>query len=43
MSSGGSGKSNDEVVYELAESIEGKLMDNLNIENAHEDMFEVSG
>ncbi|XP_064645339.1 dynein axonemal heavy chain 6-like [Lineus longissimus] len=40
MSSGGGGKSNDDIVYELAESIEAKLMDKLNIENAHEDMFE---
>ncbi|XP_060586003.1 dynein axonemal heavy chain 6-like [Ruditapes philippinarum] len=40
MSSGGTGKSNDEIVYELAETILGKLMDKLDIELANSEMFE---
>ena len=32
LSSGGTGKSNDEIVYELADSILEKLMDKLDIE-----------
>ena len=40
LSSGGSGKSNDEIVYELADSILGKLLDKLDIEQANPLMFE---
>ena len=40
LSSGGTGKSNDEIVYELAETILGKLMDKLDIELANQEMFE---
>ena len=40
ISSGGGGKSNDEIVYELADSILGKLMDKLDIELANQEMFE---
>ncbi|XP_041356323.1 dynein heavy chain 6, axonemal-like isoform X2 [Gigantopelta aegis] len=40
MSSGGTGKSNDDIVYELAESILGKLMDKLDIDQANQEMFE---
>ena len=40
LSSGGGGKSNDDIVYELAESILGKLMDKLDIEEANSEMFE---
>ena len=41
MSAGGGGKSSDEIVYELAESILGKLMDKLDLENIRQDMLEV--
>ncbi|XP_019622649.1 PREDICTED: dynein heavy chain 6, axonemal-like [Branchiostoma belcheri] len=37
---GGGGKSDDDTVYELAETILGKLMDNLDVENADASMFE---
>ncbi|KAH3860157.1 hypothetical protein DPMN_023048 [Dreissena polymorpha] len=40
MSGGSSGKSNDDIVYELAESILGKLMDKLDIDLANREMFE---
>jgi len=40
LSSAGGGKSNDEIVYELAESVLGKLMDKLDIEEANSEMFE---
>ncbi|XP_056004113.1 dynein axonemal heavy chain 6-like isoform X1 [Ostrea edulis] len=40
QSSGGTGKSNDDIVYDLAESILGKLMDKLDIEQANQEMFE---
>lgn len=40
LSSGGAGKSNDDIVYELAESILTKLMDKLDIEEANSEMFE---
>lgn len=40
QASGGTGKSNDDIVYELAESILGKLMDKLDIEQANQEMFE---
>ena len=41
MSSGGSGKTSDEIVYELAESILGKLPDILDMDNAQKDLFKV--
>ena len=41
MSTGGSGKTSDEIVYELADSILGKLPDILDMENAHKDLFKV--
>ena len=41
MSSGGGAKSNDEIVFELADSILGKVMEKLDLENAKADMFEV--
>ena len=40
-SSGGVGKSNDEIATELCESILGKLMDKLDIDEASQDMFQV--
>lgn len=40
LSSGGGGKSNDDIVYELAESILGKIMDKLDIDEANSEMFE---
>ena len=40
ISSGGGGKSNDEIVYELADSILAKLVDKLDIELANQEMFE---
>ena len=43
LSSGGGAKSSDEIVYELADSILGKLMDKLDIDNAKAEMFEVYG
>eukprot|EP00794_Sanderia_malayensis_P006345 gene6346-7072_t len=39
MSSGGTGKTSDEIVYELAESVLGKLPDSLDMELASKDMF----
>ncbi|XP_038058161.1 dynein heavy chain 6, axonemal-like isoform X2 [Patiria miniata] len=39
MASGGSGMSNDDIVYELAESILAKLPDNLDIDEAYQEMF----
>ena len=41
MSSGGIGKTSDEIVYELAESVLGKLPDILDMELASKDMFKV--
>ena len=41
MSGGGGGKSNDEIVYELADNILGKLTSVLDLEQARADMFEV--
>ena len=41
LSSGGSGKSNDDIVYELADSILGKLPDILDMDTAHKDLFKV--
>lgn len=40
LSSGGGGKSNDDIVYEQAESVLGRLMDKLDIEEANSEMFE---
>ena len=40
VSSGGSGKSNDEIVYELGESILSKLPDKLDIEKAPQALFQ---
>ncbi len=40
VSSGGSGKSNDEIVFELADSILSKLPDKLDIEKAPQTMFQ---
>ncbi|XP_060075174.1 dynein axonemal heavy chain 6-like [Ylistrum balloti] len=39
LSSGGTGKSNDEIVYELAENILEKMMDKLDIDEANQEMF----
>ncbi|XP_022090689.1 dynein heavy chain 6, axonemal-like isoform X2 [Acanthaster planci] len=41
MASGGSGMSNDDIVYELADSILAKLPDNLDIDEAYQEMFKV--
>lgn len=41
MASGGSGKTSDEIVYELAESILSKLPAALDMEKADKAMFEV--
>ena len=41
LGSGGSGKSNDDIVYELADSILEKLMDKLDLEAGKQEMFEV--
>lgn len=41
MASGGSGKTSDEIVYELAESILQKLPEKLDIEEAFQEMFKV--
>ena len=40
VSSGGSGKSNDEIVYELSDSILSKLPDKIDIEKAPQSMFQ---
>ncbi|PVD36438.1 hypothetical protein C0Q70_03422 [Pomacea canaliculata] len=40
QSGGGTGKSNDEIVFELAENILGKLVNKIDIEEASKDMFE---
>ena len=42
MSGGGGGKSNDEIVYELADSILAKLASVLDLDQARADMFEVT-
>ena len=42
MSSGGTGKTSDEIVYELSDSILNKLPDLLDIEKAHKSLMEVS-
>ena len=42
MSSGGAGKSNDEIADELASNIKEKLMTKLDIEQASEAMFQVN-
>lgn len=41
LGGGGGAKSNDDIVYELADSILEKVIDKLDIENARQDMFEV--
>lgn len=41
QSSGGAGKSNDEIALELCENIAGKLIDKLDIELASQDIFQV--
>jgi len=40
---GGSGKSNDVIVYEMATGILDKVIDKLDIDEAKPEMFEVSG
>ncbi|EDO31800.1 predicted protein [Nematostella vectensis] len=40
LASSGGGKTNDEIVYELADSILGKLMDVLDMEKAEKSLFE---
>lgn len=40
VQTGGGGKSNDDIVYELADSILGKLIDKLDIDEANKEMFE---
>ena len=40
MSAGGGGKSNDEIAYELADSILSKLPDKLDIDTAPQALFE---
>lgn len=42
MSTGGSGKTSDEIVYALCESILSKLPDILDMEKAHKTLMEVS-
>lgn len=42
LSSGGVGKSNDDIVDELAQNITGKLMNKLDIEQASAEMFQVT-
>ena len=41
MVSSGGGKTSDEIVYELAENILGKLPDNLDMDKANKALFEV--
>ena len=41
LSGGSGGKSNDEIVYELSESILEKVTDKLDMENAKQEMFEL--
>ena len=41
LASGGSGKTSDEIVYELADSILAKLPDALDMEKADKALFEV--
>ena len=41
MASGGTGKTSDEIVYELADSILGKLPEMLDMDNANKDLFKV--
>ena len=42
LGGGGGGKSNDEIVYELADSIMGKLTEKLDIDDAKQHLFEVN-
>ena len=41
LSSGSGGKSNDEIVYELSESILEKVAEKLDIDNAKPEMFDL--
>lgn len=41
LTGGGAGKSNDDIVYELAGDIMAQLMDKLDIDEAKPEMFEV--
>ena len=41
MASSGGGKTNDQIVYELAESILGKVPEKLDLDKAMQGMFEV--
>lgn len=41
MASSGGGKTNDEIVFELADSILGKIPEKLDIDQALPEMFEV--
>ena len=40
LGGGGGGKSNDDIAYELAENILGKLMDKFDLDDALKEMFE---
>jgi len=42
MTAGGTGKSNDDIAYEMAQHILGQLVDKLDIDEAKPEMFEVS-
>ena len=42
MASSGGGKTNDEIVYELAESILNKIPDSLDLDKAEPTLFEVT-
>ena len=43
MASSGGGKTNDEIVYDLAESILHKIPDALDLDEAEKSLFEVKG
>ena len=43
MASSGGGKTNDEIVYDLAESILHKIPDVLDLDEAEKSLFEVRG
>ena len=42
MASSGGGKTNDEIVYDLAENILNKIPDSLDLDKAEDSLFEVS-
>lgn len=42
MASSGGGKTNDQIVYELADSILGKVPEKLDVDKAVQGMFEVN-